>query len=401
MDETRIQQAKARLGIIGNAPALAKAVGRALRVAPIDLSVLVTGESGAGKEFFPAIIHQYSPRKHAKYIAVNCGAIPEGTIDSELFGHEKGAFTGAVSSRKGYFEEANGGTIFLDEVAELPLTTQARLLRVLETGEYIKVGSSEVQKTDIRVVAATNVDMARAVAEGRFREDLFYRLATVSITVPPLRERGNDIQLLARKFASDFAEKNRTPQISFSDGARDRMLAYRWPGNVRQLKNVVEQMALFEAGNEISPETLAGYLPEATATLMPVLHQSRNLPATTGRGDGDHTYEREREMLFSLIFKMREEIEQLRADVDELKGEKPSQPASSLVKLRPAIIDTPVEIMDAKAEEMPPHDAGLAAATQAGLPEKEVISCRSSGIPDGERPPPWNSTYPNAPFTAR
>ncbi|MFH8143028.1 MAG: sigma-54 dependent transcriptional regulator [Muribaculaceae bacterium] len=373
MDETRIQQAKARLGIIGNAPALAKAVGRALRVAPIDLSVLVTGESGAGKEFFPAIIHQYSPRKHAKYIAVNCGAIPEGTIDSELFGHEKGAFTGAVSSRKGYFEEANGGTIFLDEVAELPLTTQARLLRVLETGEYIKVGSSEVQKTDIRVVAATNVDMARAVAEGRFREDLFYRLATVSITVPPLRERGNDIQLLARKFASDFAEKNRTPQISFSDGARDRMLAYRWPGNVRQLKNVVEQMALFEAGNEISPETLAGYLPEATATLMPVLHQSRNLPATTGRGDGDHTYEREREMLFSLIFKMREEIEQLRADVDELKGEKPSQPASSLVKLRPAIIDTPVEIMDAKAEEMPPHDAGLAAATQAGLPEKEVI----------------------------
>lgn len=373
MDETRIQQAKARLGIIGNAPALAKAVGRALRVAPIDLSVLVTGESGAGKEFSPAIIHQYSPRKHAKYIAVNCGAIPEGTIDSELFGHEKGAFTGAVSSRKGYFEEANGGTIFLDEVAELPLTTQARLLRVLETGEYIKVGSSEVQKTDIRVVAATNVDMARAVAEGRFREDLFYRLATVSITVPPLRERGNDIQLLARKFASDFAEKNRTPQISFSDGARDRMLAYRWPGNVRQLKNVVEQMALFEAGNEISPETLAGYLPEATATLMPVLHQSRNLPATTGRGDGDHTYEREREMLFSLIFKMREEIEQLRADVDELKGEKPSQPASSLVKLRPAIIDTPVEIMDAKAEEMPPHDAGLAAATQAGLPEKEVI----------------------------
>ncbi len=373
MDETRIQQAKARLGIIGNAPALAKAVGRALRVAPIDLSVLVTGESGAGKEFFPAIIHQYSPRKHAKYIAVNCGAIPEGTIDSELFGHEKGAFTGAVSSRKGYFEEADGGTIFLDEVAELPLTTQARLLRVLETGEYIKVGSSEVQKTDIRVVAATNVDMARAVAEGRFREDLFYRLATVSITVPPLRERGNDIQLLARKFASDFAEKNRTPQISFSDGARDRMLAYRWPGNVRQLKNVVEQMALFEAGNEISPETLAGYLPEATATLMPVLHQSRNLPATTGRGDGDHTYEREREMLFSLIFKMREEIEQLRADVDELKGEKPSQPASSLVKLRPAIIDTPVEIMDAKAEEMPPHDAGLAAATQAGLPEKEVI----------------------------
>lgn len=370
---TEISSVKQRFGIIGTSPLLDRALEVALRVAPTDLTVLVTGESGVGKEFFPQVIHAYSARKHNKYIAVNCAAIPEGTIDSELFGHEKGAFTGALEARKGYFEEADGGTIFLDEVAELPLTTQARLLRVLETGEYIKVGSSEVQKTDIRVVAATNVDMARAVAEGRFREDLFYRLATVSITVPPLRERGNDIQLLARKFASDFAEKNRTPQISFSDGARDRMLAYRWPGNVRQLKNVVEQMALFEAGNEISPETLAGYLPEATATLMPVLHQSRNLPATTGRGDGDHTYEREREMLFSLIFKMREEIEQLRADVDELKGEKPSQPASSLVKLRPAIIDTPVEIMDAKAEEMPPHDAGLAAATQAGLPEKEVI----------------------------
>lgn len=369
MDESRIQQAKARLGIIGNAPALTKAVGRALRVAPIDLSVLVTGESGAGKEFFPAIIHQYSPRKHAKYIAVNCGAIPEGTIDSELFGHEKGAFTGAVTSRKGYFEEANGGTIFLDEVAELPLTTQARLLRVLESGEFLKVGSSEVQKTDIRVVAATNVDMARAVAEGRFREDLFYRLATVQIAVPPLRDRGNDILLLARKFASDFSEKNRTPLIGFSESARDRLLAYRWPGNVRQLKNVVEQMALFEAGDEITAETLAGYLPEASATLMPVLHQGAPLPVAPSKGDGDHTYAREREMLFSLIFKMRKEIEQLRADVDELRGETAAAVShpTSLVKIHPPIIDTPSEIMDTSAEELTPVSPSLSEKEQIRL----------------------------------
>lgn len=372
MDETRIQQAKTRLGIIGNTPALTKAVGRALRVAPIDLSVLVTGESGAGKEFFPAIIHQYSPRKHAKYIAVNCGAIPEGTIDSELFGHEKGSFTGAVSARKGYFEEANGGTIFLDEVAELPLTTQARLLRVLETGEFLKVGSSEVLKTNIRVVAATNVDMARAVAEGRFREDLFYRLSTVQISIPPLRDRGNDILLLARKFASDFSEKNHTPPISFSGPARDRLLAYRWPGNVRQLKNVVEQMALFEAGTEIPAEVLAEYLPEASVNLMPVIHSSRPLPVSAGRGEGDHTYEREREMLFSLIFKMRKEIEQLRNDVDELRGERDGSgqenaiAATSLMKIHPTIINAPSEILDTTAEEMAPADG-------RPIPEKEAI----------------------------
>lgn len=296
-------RAKQRLGIVGNAPALNNAVGRALRVAPIDLSVLVTGESGTGKEFFPQIIHQYSPRKHNKYIAVNCGAIPEGTIDSELFGHEKGAFTGAIASRKGYFEEANGGTIFLDEVAELPLTTQARLLRVLETGEFIKVGSSEVQKTNIRIVAATNVDMARAVAEGRFREDLFYRLSTVEIHVPALRDRGNDIMLLARKFAADFSEKYRMPAITFSDEARIRMLHYAWPGNVRQLKNVVEQMALFEAGREIEGTTVSEFLPEATATFTPAIASAVN------------PYEREREMLFNMIFRLQREIDELR---DEL-----------------------------------------------------------------------------------
>ncbi|WP_302616271.1 sigma 54-interacting transcriptional regulator, partial [uncultured Muribaculum sp.] len=227
--EQQVKDAKSRFGIVGNAPALIEAIQRALRVAPIDLSVLVTGESGTGKEFFPQIIHSNGSRKHAKYIAVNCGAIPEGTIDSELFGHEKGAFTGAVASRKGYFEEADGGTIFLDEVAELPLTTQARLLRVLESGEFLKVGSSTVQRTNIRVVAATNVDMTKAVAEGRFREDLYYRLSTVLINVPPLRDRGNDILLLARRFALGFAERYHMPNINFTENASEAMLHYRWP----------------------------------------------------------------------------------------------------------------------------------------------------------------------------
>ncbi len=296
---------KQRLGIVGNASALNNAVERALRVAPIDLSVLVTGESGTGKEFFPQIIHLNSARKHGKYIAVNCGAIPEGTIDSELFGHEKGAFTGAVASRKGYFEEASGGTIFLDEVAELPLTTQARLLRVLESGEFIKVGSSEVQKTNIRVVAATNVDMARSVAEGKFREDLYYRLSTVQISVPALRDRGSDILLLARKFASDFSERYRTPQVTFDDEARERLLHYRWPGNVRQLKNVVEQIALFEAGRVITSADIVPYLPESVNSYVPTLMQ----PA-------GGAYEREREMLFNMIFKLQREIEALREQVE-------------------------------------------------------------------------------------
>ena len=307
----QIQQAKSRFGIVGNAPALTEAVTRALRVAPIDLSVLVTGESGSGKEFFPQIIHAFSPRKHSKYIAVNCGAIPEGTIDSELFGHEKGAFTGAVASRKGYFEEADGGTIFLDEVAELPLTTQARLLRVLESGEFLKVGSSTVQKTNIRVVAATNVDMERAVKEGKFREDLFYRLSTVQIHVPPLRDRDSDIALLARKFAADFAEKYRVPGITFDDGARDAMLRFRWPGNVRQLKNVVEQIALFEGGGIVDNTVLERYLPQVSVGYTPAV--PADMPDM-------HTYEREREMLFSLIFRLQNEISQLRAEIRGKKG---------------------------------------------------------------------------------
>ncbi len=299
-----VQQAKLRYGIVGNAPALIEAVERALRVAPIDLSVLVTGESGTGKEFFPQIIHGAGARKHSRYIAVNCGAIPEGTIDSELFGHEKGAFTGAVDSRKGYFEEADGGTIFLDEVAELPLTTQARLLRVLESGEFLKVGSSTVQKTNIRVVAATNVDLQRAVAEGRFREDLYYRLSTIQIHVPPLRDRGSDIRLLARRFASGFAERYSMPPVSFGEEAEAMMRHYRWPGNVRQLKNVVEQMGLFEAGHEIDADTLRKYLPAAGESYM---------PATAAAA---HSYERERDMLLGMIFNLQSRIDGLQQQLD-------------------------------------------------------------------------------------
>lgn len=302
-------QARQRFGIVGNAPALNAAIERAIRVAPIDLSVLVTGESGSGKEFFPQIIHNFSARKHAKYIAVNCGAIPEGTIDSELFGHEKGAFTGAVDSRRGYFEEASGGTIFLDEVAELPLTTQARLLRVLESGEYLRVGSSTVQKTNIRVVAATNVDLPAAVAAGKFREDLYYRLSTVQIHIPPLRDRGNDINLLARRFSSAFSERYHMPQVTFTQAADDALRHYRWPGNVRQLKNVIEQVSLFEAGKEVDTDTLKSYLPEISTSYIPATAKPQ------------HSYDREREMLLGMIFKLRERIDELSERLDRATGE--------------------------------------------------------------------------------
>ena len=298
---------KQRFSIVGNSPLLIRALSRAITVAPIDLSVLIGGESGSGKEFFPKIIHQFGARKHKKYIAVNCGAIPEGTIDSELFGHEKGAFTGAVSSRKGYFEEADGGTIFLDEVAELPLTTQARLLRVLESGEFIKVGSSTVQKTDIRVVAATNVDLLEAVRKGKFREDLYYRLSTIKIDVPNLHDRGDDILLLARKFASDFARKYVTSPVSFSEGASRALLLYRWPGNVRQLKNVVDQLALFHAGEEISRDDVLD--------ILPIDHSPLSTPARRQVSAPDP--EAERQMLWQLVLSLKSEVEQLR---DAVKG---------------------------------------------------------------------------------
>ena len=337
MDE--IAKVKQRFSIVGNSPALLEAIGRAVKVAPIDLSVLVTGESGSGKEFFPKIIHAYGARKHKKYIAVNCGAIPEGTIDSELFGHEKGAFTGAISTRKGYFEEADGGTIFLDEVAELPLTTQARLLRVLETGEFLKVGSSEVQKTDIRIVAATNVNLLKAVERGKFREDLYYRLSTVVIDVPPLHDRGDDVVLLARKFAADFAEKYVMPAITFSEDARRAMLLYRWPGNVRQLKNIVEQLALFKSGEEIDRHDLISLLPMDYSGKASLVHSG-----------SEHRYEAEREMLWQLIYSLRNQITELSQKVENMqKDEAPAailnpEPVQSLIKFEP-----PVEIKGAEA----------------------------------------------------
>lgn len=363
-----VRDAKQRLGIVGNAPALIAAIERAIKVAPIDLSVLVTGESGTGKEFFPQIIHRYSSRKHAKYIAVNCGAIPEGTIDSELFGHEKGAFTGAVASRKGYFEEADGGTIFLDEVGELPLTTQARLLRVLESGEFIKVGSSTVQKSNVRIVAATNVDMHRAVAEGRFREDLYYRLSTVTINVPPLRDRGNDITLLARKFAMDFSEKYRMPPVTLADDARRLIMAYRWPGNVRQLKNVIDQVALFDAGSLVDADAIAAHLPE----------QAGYMPVVSGN-DKRHDYEHERDMLFSMLLSMQREIDSLRQMVGK---EKPvSTMAGAHVDPRSAIaVDaseaepralTPTSLV--KFTPATPIDFTAPAATTLEETERETI----------------------------
>lgn len=316
-----ILQVKQRLQIIGDSPALIEAIKRAVTVAPIDLSVLVTGPSGAGKEFFPKIIHQYGSRKHRKYIAVNCGAIPEGTIDSELFGHEKGSFTGALSSRKGYFEEADGGTIFLDEVAELPLTTQARLLRVLESGEFLKVGSSTVQTTDIRIVAATNVDLVKAVTEGRFREDLYYRLSTVLINVPSLHDRSNDILLLARKFAADFSEKYMTRGITFSEDAKRAMLLYNWPGNVRQLKNVIDQLSLFEAGTEISRDKMLEALPlDRGSGSTPIIAP----PA-------DNSYETERKMLWQMLFSMREDIARLR---EQIGGAKQDEKAGAYTGVR-------------------------------------------------------------------
>lgn len=331
-----IQQVKQRFGIIGDTPELIQAISRAVQIAPIDdADVLITGESGAGKEFFPQIIHAYSLRKHGKYIAVNCGAIPEGTIDSELFGHEKGAFTGAVSSRKGYFEEADGGTIFLDEVGELPLTTQARLLRVLESGEFIRVGSSAVFKTNVRVVAATNLDMLKAITEGRFREDLYYRLNTVHIEVPPLRERPNDIILLFRKFASEFAEKYRMPTVRLNDDARYVLTSYRWPGNVRQLKNVARQVSVYETAREISGEMLVKYLPQYTVGNLPVLH-------STGSGNNEQQetplLDNERKMIYEAIFKMQKEINELREMINGLVAEK----ESTLVDKTPRMISHPV-----------------------------------------------------------
>ena len=309
--EASTQNIKQRFGIIGNDPVLNRSIEKAMRVSPTDISVLVTGESGVGKESFPKIIHQLSHRKHNKYIAVNCGAIPEGTIDSELFGHEKGAFTGANSARKGYFEVADGGTIFLDEVGELPLTTQVRLLRVLENGEFIKVGASEVQKTNVRIVAATNLDMEKAIQKGKFREDLFYRLSTVEIKIPPLRNRKEDIHLLFRKFASDFAKKYNMPTIRLDENAQNLLNAYRWNGNIRQLRNVAEQLSVLEEKREVSSQLLKYYLPNFKSSL----------PALINKSNFSNDFSNEREILYKILFDMKKDLNDLKKITDHLKSE--------------------------------------------------------------------------------
>ncbi len=311
-----IQSIKQRFEIIGNDVKLNRSIEKAIQVAPTDISVLVTGESGVGKESIPKIIHSLSHRKHAKYIAVNCGAIPEGTIDSELFGHEKGAFTGATTTRSGYFEVADGGTIFLDEVGELPLTTQVRLLRVLENGEFLKVGSSQVQKTNVRIVAATNVNMFDAIKKEKFREDLYYRLSTVEINIPPLRERQNDIHLLFRKFASDFGQKYKMPTIRLDDNAVQLLLKYRWPGNIRQLRNIAEQVSVLEEQRNISISTLNGYLPNASQT---------NLPAVVGSEKSESDFSTEREILYKVLFDMKGDLNDLKKLTMELLKNNDSQ----------------------------------------------------------------------------
>ena len=333
----KIQSIKQRFEIIGNDLHLNRAIGKAIRVSPTDISVLVTGESGVGKESIPRIIHQLSLRKHGKFIAVNCGAIPEGTIDSELFGHEKGAFTGATSTRSGYFEEADGGTIFLDEVGELPLTTQVRLLRVLENGEFLKVGSSQVQKTNVRIVAATNLDMSKAIQKGKFREDLFYRLSTVEIVLPPLRERNGDIHLLFRKFAADFAQKYKMPTVRLDEQAQQILERQQWHGNIRQLRNVAEQLSVLEQDRAIGVETLELYLPDHNTRLPAIV------PSQSG---GDSDFSSEREILYKVLFDMKSDLndlkqltmelmnstntEQVRSEneglIQKIYGEKQSQP---------------------------------------------------------------------------
>ena len=337
MNTSDVQAQKRRYGIVGNSEGLNHAVDIALQVAKTDLSVLITGESGVGKEIIPRIIHDNSLRKTKKYFAVNCGSIPEGTIDSELFGHEKGAFTGAIGEREGYFGAANGGTLFLDEVGELPLATQARLLRVLETGEYIRVGSSDVRKTDVRIVAATNVNMAQAIRDGRFREDLFYRLNTIPVKMPALRERGDDVVLLFKKFAMDTAEKYNMPDpVELTEAAQERLKRYSWPGNVRQLKNVTEQISILSPERIITPEILSGYIPED-----PVTH---DIVPLNKRNEG-HSFENERELLYKILFDLRNDVTELKKLVHEIMTERGNTAASAVPAAyyaQPPAVVTPV-----------------------------------------------------------
>ncbi len=344
-----LQAIKQRFGIIGNDIQLNRSIEKAMRVAPTDISVLVTGESGVGKESIPKIIHQLSHRKHAKYIAVNCGAIPEGTIDSELFGHEKGAFTGATSTRKGYFEVADGGTIFLDEVGELPLTTQVRLLRVLENGEFIKVGSSQVQKTNVRIVAATNIDMHEAITKNKFREDLYYRLSTVEIYLPALRNRKQDIHLLFRKFASDFAQKYRMPTIRLDEDASRVLLNYYFPGNIRQLKNIAEQISVIEENRQITAEKLSSYLP----------NNNSNLPALVSTSSNKNDFATERDIMYKVLFDMRNDINDLKKLTLELMehGNSKEVQAENQKLIQKIYEDHELENSDIEVVQLPQQNA--------------------------------------------
>ena len=360
MNTTELQRTKQRYNIVGNSDGLNHALDVALQVAPTDLSVLIVGESGVGKEIIPRVIHDSSPRRREKYFAINCGSIPEGTIDSELFGHEKGSFTGAVGESEGYFGIANKGTIFLDEVGELPMATQARLLRVLETGEYIRVGGQEIRKTDVRIVAATNVNMRKAISEGKFREDLFYRLNTIPIQMPPLRDRGGDIVLLFRLFAMQMAEKYHLPKITLTEEARQILLQYKWPGNVRQLKNITEQMSVLSEKREIDADTLLRFIPR----------DQDSTELSTVQGNGTHTYESEREILYKILYELRGNVSDLRRDLNnvrkqleesrQLNGAAGFQPAAPAVPNLPVAankqtINPPAaisQVEDAEAEEI-------------------------------------------------
>jgi len=359
-----VQAIKQRFGIIGNDPKLNRALEKALQVAPTDISVLVTGESGVGKEAVPKIIHSLSHRKHSKYIAVNCGAIPEGTIDSELFGHEKGSFTGATQTRSGYFEVADGGTIFLDEVGELPLTTQVRLLRILENGEFLKVGSSQVQKTNVRIVAATNMNMIDAIKKGKFREDLYYRLSTVEIHIPPLRDRKDDIHLLFRKFASDFGQKYKMPTIRLDDDAVQLLVKYRWPGNIRQLRNVAEQVSVLEESRAISLSTLNGYLPHANDS---------NLPAVIERESKKGDFSNEREILYKVLFDMKADLNDLKKLTLEMlnsgDSDKVQEENETLIRKIYGSNGEEVEEEAAPVELLPPHESSV--EIQKEIPQED------------------------------
>lgn len=360
MNTTELQRTKQRYNIVGNSDGLNRALDVALQVSPTDLSVLIIGESGVGKEIIPRVIHDNSPRRREKYFAINCGSIPEGTIDSELFGHEKGSFTGAIGESEGYFGIANKGTIFLDEVGELPMATQARLLRVLETGEYIRVGGQEIRKTNVRIVAATNVNMRKAISEGKFREDLFYRLNTIPIQMPPLRERGEDIILLFRLFAMQMAEKYRLPKITLNDEAKQILLKYKWPGNVRQLKNITEQMSVLSEKREIDKATLLHFIPQDqdSTQLAPI------------QNNGAHSYESERELLYKILYELRGNVSELRRDLNnmrkqleesrQLNGASGFQPSAPIAASLPAVPSKPrnntsddvPQVVDAEAEEI-------------------------------------------------